>query len=93
MSAPNPAYVTVEVFCRCDQSVAAARYLARTGSRGVGHFDDQRRPDELWNSDVSEPVAGGWPVIEVDTNNPVDVAAVVQQIHNAVRTSIRPTCR
>ena len=92
MSAPNPAYVTVEVFCRCDQSVAAARYLARTDSRGVGHVDDQRQPDELWNSDVSEPMASGSPVIEVDTDIPVDVAAVVQQIHNAVTTSIRRTC-
>lgn len=70
----------VEVFCRCDPAVAAARYRARAGSRPAGHFDAVRTDDELWNAEVVEPVAGGWPVVEVATNEPVDLAAVVGQI-------------
>lgn len=31
----------------------------------------------LWDGATSEPVAGGWPVLEVDTTAPVDVAAVI----------------
>jgi predicted kinase len=67
----------VEVFCRCDRAVAEARYRARAGTRHAGHFDDARTDDELWNDEVTQPVAGGWPVLEVDTTRPVDVAEVV----------------
>jgi predicted kinase len=70
----------VEVFCRCSREVAAARYAARAGTRAAGHFDDQRRPEELWNAEVAEPVAGPRPVIEVDTSRPVDVAALLAAI-------------
>jgi predicted kinase len=67
----------VEVFCRCDQTVAHARYRARAGTRLAGHFDAVRTVEELWNDEVTEPVAGGWPVLEVDTNAAVDVAEVL----------------
>jgi predicted kinase len=67
----------VEVFCRCDVEVAAERYAARAGSRHAGHFDTVRNPAELWHDEVTEPVAGGWPLLEVDTNVPVDVANVL----------------
>lgn len=70
----------VEVFCRCDPAVAAARYRARAGSRPAGHFDAVRTDDELWNPEVAEPVAGGWPVIEAVTDQPVDLSVVVRQV-------------
>jgi hypothetical protein len=70
----------VEVFCRCDRAIVTARYRARAGSRAGGHFDDLRTDEELWNDDVAEPVAGGWPVIEVDTSQPVDIHALARQI-------------
>lgn len=73
----------VEVFCRCDRNIARERYGARAGTRAAGHFDSQRSDDELWNDEISEPVAGGWPVIEVDTNGPVDIEAVVVAIRAA----------
>ena len=57
----------VEVFCRCCAAVAAQRYRARAGTRHAGHFDSLRTPEELWNEEVAEPVAGGWPLLEVDT--------------------------
>ena len=74
---PGP---VVEVFCRCESEVAKARYRRRAGTRAAGHFDDVRTDDELWNTEVAEPVAGGWPVVEVDTNNPVDMGALVAAI-------------
>jgi predicted kinase len=67
----------VEVFCRCDQAIAQDRYAARAGTRHAGHFDGVRSGEELWNSEVAASVAGGWPVLEVNTERSVDVAAVV----------------
>ena len=74
----------VEVFCRCDRDVAQARYVTRSTTRVAGHFDGDRLPEELWNEEVSEPVAGGWPVIEVDTNAPVDVDALIATVESAL---------
>lgn len=70
----------VEIFCRCDPATAAGRYRERAGSRHAGHFDSIRTTEELWNSEVSEPVSGGWPVLEVNTNDPVDVPSVLHFI-------------
>jgi hypothetical protein len=70
----------VEVFCRCDRDVAATRYLDRAASRHPGHFDSIRSIDELWTEDVTQPVAGGWPVLEVDTNQPLHVTSVAASI-------------
>lgn len=53
--------------------------------RHAGHFDSTRTVDELWNDEVAEPVAGGWPLIEVDTNRPVDVGAVVRFVRASVK--------
>ena len=73
----------VEVFCRCRKAVALERYRARAGSRHAGHFDGDRDVDELWNDEVAEPVAAGWPLLEVNTAQPVDVAAVVAFVRHA----------
>jgi predicted kinase len=75
----------VEVFCRCTQSIARERYAARTGTRHAGHFDAARSYDELWNDEVAEPVAGGWPVLEVDTDRPADAAEVIAFIRSMTR--------
>jgi predicted kinase len=77
----------VEVFCRCDPSLAAQRYRARTGSRHVGHFDSLRAPEDLWNDEVAEPVAGGWPLLEVATNDAVDVAPIVGFVRDVFSAS------
>jgi hypothetical protein len=45
-----------------------------------GHFDEARTDMEIWHDQVTEPIGGGWPVIEVGTNAPVDVMAVVDHI-------------
>jgi hypothetical protein len=67
----------VEVACRCDPAIAAERYARRAGTRAAGHFDAKRTIEELWNDDVARPVAGGWPVLEVDTTARVDVTSLV----------------
>jgi hypothetical protein len=77
---PGP---VVKVFCSCDRDVVDRRYRARASTRAAGHFDDQRRPDELWNDEVAVPVAGGWPVIEVDTTGPVDAHDLAQRVRAA----------
>jgi predicted kinase len=73
----------VEVFCRCDPHTAAQRYALRTGSRAAGHFDATRSVEELWNGEVAQPVAGGWPVIDVNTNSPVEVTPLIARIRVA----------
>lgn len=49
-------------------------------SHDVSDFDSTRSIDELWTEDVTQPVAGGWPVLEVDTNQPLDVASLAASI-------------
>ena len=81
---PGP---VVEVFCRVDRETAARRYAARSGSRHAGHFDAVRSPDELWNDEIARPVAGGWPVFEVDTTAPVDVPALAARVRASLPSS------
>jgi predicted kinase len=76
----------VEVFCRCDPAIAAERYARRAATRAEGHFDAERTIEELWNDDVAQPVAGGWPVIEVDTTTRVDITSLIARIRAAAAT-------
>jgi predicted kinase len=79
---PGP---VIEVFCRCTREEAARRYAARAGTRHAGHFDQERTTDHIWTPDIAEPVAGGWAVVEVDTNTPVDLDAILASIDQHVR--------
>jgi predicted kinase len=76
----------VEVFCRCDRAVAAQRYARRAGTRATGHLDTERTAAELWNDEVARPVAGDWPVIEVDTTTPVELGPLIAAIRAAAGT-------
>lgn len=76
--------VVVEVFCRCDREVALTRYRERSQHRHPGHFDDRRTDDELWNDEMTRPVAGEWAVLEVNTNHPVDVSMVIMDVERLV---------
>ena len=55
----------------------------RAGSRAAGHLDAERAAAEIWNDEVARPVAGGWPVIEVDTTTPVEVGPLIAAIRAA----------
>lgn len=68
----------VEVFLRCPPDELRRRYRGR--ARHACHFDDVRTDDDLWNEDTLEPVAGGWPVIEIDSSAPIDVGALAREI-------------
>ena len=74
----------IEVFCRCDREVALSRYRERSEQRHPGHFDERRTDDEVWNEEVTSPVAGDWTVIEVNTDHPVDISVVVKDIESLV---------
>ncbi len=78
---PGP---VVEVFCRCDPQVLQTRFAARSASRGAGYLDRERTAAELWNPEVGSPLAGGWPVLEVDTGAAVDVAALAARCREAM---------
>ncbi len=73
----------IELSCRCPREVSAARYRVRGASRHVGHLDQVLSADELWLQ-VSEPVAGGWPVIEIDTNAAVDLPGIAHLIRRSM---------
>ena len=75
----------VEVFCRCHPEIAARRYGRRAGTRAPGHFDAERTATELWNEEVAQPVAGGWPVIEIDTNGPVELGPLATRVRAVAR--------
>lgn len=77
----------IEVFCRCDRETALRRYRQRAGTRRAGLFDAQRTVQELWNTDNAEPVAGGWPVLDVDTTRTVDLDRLI----NRIRATLGPS--
>lgn len=75
----------IEVFCRCDLDVMRRRYADRAVGKGPGHFDEQRPDDELWPTSSLRALAGGWPVVEVDTAHRVDVAEVARRCRLVAR--------
>ena len=66
----------VEVHCVVSVATARARYGSRV--RGAGPRDDQRTEAELWGHPVAPLEVG--PLIEVDTERPVDVGRLATMI-------------
>ena len=76
--------VIVEVFCDVDPAVSRQRYLDRAATRHRGHFDQDRHDDlSLWEGVALQPIAGGWPVLRVDTCAPGDIDALVRDLDTA----------
>lgn len=73
----------VEVYCRCPPALAAERYAARHASRHPTHTSGEVSLEQL--ADFDRPVALG-PVIEVDTSEPIDVAALADAVRAAFET-------
>lgn len=75
----------VEVFCRCDPEVAFERFRRR--DRHPGHADEERAADWQLASflDRSQklPLRVLGPVVEVDTERPVDISAVAARVLEA----------
>jgi predicted kinase len=71
----------VEIHCNCSPSVARSRYVSRV--RHQGHFDaDRIHDDELWHGEPAQALAGGWPVIEVNTEHPIDTDSLVEAVRS-----------
>ena len=49
----------------------------------AARLDAERTTGELWNDEVARPVAGGWPVIELDTTTPVEPGPLIAAIRAA----------
>lgn len=79
----------IEVFCRCDPETSVRRYRTRASARHAGHFDQIRTTAELWNDKNSEPVAGGWSVVEVGTNTPADPTVIAARVRRAMNRDRR----
>jgi predicted kinase len=79
--APLPRPI-VEVFCRCDPEVAYERFRSRV--RHPGHADQERDPDTLrapfFTRAKKLPLRTLGPVVEVNTERPVDVRAVAARV-------------
>ncbi len=66
----------VEVHCACEPIEAERRYRER--ERHPGHFDQHRAVDSsLWTGPRAQPIGGSWPVVAVDTNEPVPIDLIV----------------
>jgi predicted kinase len=78
----------VEVFCAVDPEIARARYRERASVRHPGHFDEiHGSTTELWSGERIQPVAGGWPILRIDTSSPV----ASDVLHSLVRDAITST--
>lgn len=84
----------IEIRCVCPRDVVEARYRARTGTRAAGYFDSERPAEELWN-EHHLTATGLGPLLEVDTTDAVDAAAVASRVRSVVaedtrRVSVQP---
>ena len=73
----------VEVFCRCDRPTLEARYAARR--RPAGYVAEHQDPAQLWSPETFEPLADGWPVIQVDTAGHINPVALADKVRQAAR--------
>lgn len=80
---PGP---VVEVFCDCPLPELRRRYRSRAEQRSgrPDDFDLERSEAELWDERSLRPLAGGWPVVTVDTGVDVDVQALAGAVRRAV---------
>ena len=82
----------IEVFCSCDPDVALARFRSR--DRHPGHVDHLLDPDVARADFVHRldqlPLGLVGPVIQVDTEQPVDIDALAARVLSLGR---RPTAR
>jgi thymidylate kinase len=88
----------VEVFCRCDPEVAYQRFQGRV--RHPGHADKERDAASARNLFLARaqklPLRTLGPVVEVDTERPVDVGSVATRVIEAATLAAgasRPTRR
>ncbi len=69
-------------------SLETVRQRYRARRRGAGHLDQLRDEAELWSAPV-RPLGVG-PLLEVDTERDVDVAALVEAVHRLDENGRQP---
>ncbi len=72
-------HTAIEVHCRCPPDVARGRYRERALGRHWIHLDSIRADDDSLWADPG-PLGLAEPVIVVDTSEPVDIDAVVNEV-------------
>ena len=74
----------IQVYCRCPIEVAVERYMRRVDApdRHRGHLPEHQADEAIqgWRTREALPLALDAPLIEVDTTERVDVAAVAARI-------------
>jgi predicted kinase len=73
----------IEIHCSCDPGTALARFEERAGThRHPGHLDERQPRNKVAElvQDGCTPLGLGGPVLSVDTEQPVDVAAVADWV-------------
>ncbi len=74
----------LQLYCRCPLDLAVSRYKARIASpeRHPGHLPEHQADEVIarWATTEPRPLDLAAPVIEVDTTQPVDMAALVARI-------------
>jgi hypothetical protein len=95
LRAPLPP--VAEVRCRCLLDPGRRRYRARMPQRRSRDLQAHRPDEELW-ADVHQRPLGVGPVVWVDTDRPVDGAAVAAEVRDRLTrgrhddlTTRRPT--
>ena len=77
---------TIEVYCRCSPDVAYERFRSRR--RHPGHADDEN-PEDVSDLRVHEeryPLGSIGPVIEVNGEQPTDIATLVSMVRAAAQS-------
>jgi predicted kinase len=72
----------IEVFCRCPAAEVERRFEARAPTRHPGHVDRLIEPELRAALLAGFRPLGLGPVLEVDTDRPVDVDAVAAWVRN-----------
>jgi predicted kinase len=71
----------VEVFCHCPAELAKMRYRERSAFRHAGHDEtDLDVAFDGWIADGDDKPLAIFPVIDVETSNPVDIEDVAKRI-------------
>ena len=74
-----------EVWCHAPAETIGARYLARTANRSEGHLGPEYVP-ELIELAGRAKATGLFPIVEVDTSQPVPIATILDRLRVLLTT-------
>ncbi len=76
----------IQIYCRCPPLLAMERYRSRAPSRHRAHFEEEVIYDsrEVWFTEPPGPLDLPGPLVEVNTEHPVELAPLVQWVQRHV---------